>query len=164
MKKSINLLSFLLSLQLFVSFAFAAEVGESKSETAKTSNAGSQVVIPKTNAEIRLWYNHQVVIIPTLNAEWINEGVNAEERAQRAYHIRHTARIHARLLMRDKDEVNDLRERDMKKYGNPDGPTFPYLIEKNCRKGLSGDSIFEEIVKSSSRTSAEFNKRFNIAQ
>ncbi len=120
--------------------------------------------IPQTNAEIRLWYNHQVVIIPTLNTGWINEGVSAKERAQRAYDIRHRARIYARLLMQDKEEVDMLRKRDMEKYGNPEGPTWLYLIEKNRQKGLTDDKLYEEIVKSSSRTSAEYNTRFGIEQ
>lgn len=120
--------------------------------------------IPVSNSEIRLWYNHQVVIIPALNNEWLKEGLSAEERAIRAYEIRHNARINARYLMQDKEEVETLRERDREKYGNPDGPTFEYLLEKNRNKGLSDDECYEEIVKSSSRTSAEFNKLYGIVQ
>lgn len=119
-------------------------------------------IIPKTNAEIRTWYNRQVVIIPTLNTQWDNEGVNAEERAQRAYDIRHRARLYARALMQDKEEVELLRQRDSEKYGNPDGPTWAYLIEKAKKKELIGDAVYEEIIESSSRTSAEFNQKFGI--
>ena len=120
------------------------------------------VEIPQTNAEIRFWYNRQVVIIPTLNKEWIREGVSPKKRARQAYSIRHNARIHARLLMKNKEEVDMLRKRDLKKYGNPDGPTLVYLIEKQRQSGLSDDEAYEEIVKSSSRTSAEYNQRFGI--
>ena len=120
--------------------------------------------IPQTNAEIRLWYNHQVVIIPTLTDQLIHEGANAKERAKLAYAIRHRARIYARLLMPDKEEVEMLRKRDMEKYGNPDGPTFEYLVEKNQQKGLKGDAIYEAIVESSSRTSAKYNARFGITR
>ncbi|MCI5139038.1 MAG: hypothetical protein D3922_11635 [Candidatus Electrothrix sp. AR1] len=118
--------------------------------------------MPQTNAEIRLWYNHQVVIIPTLTEQLIQEGASAEERAKLAYEIRHRARIYARLLMPDKEEVEMLRRRDMEKYGNPDGPTFEYLVEKNRQKGLEGDALYEAIIDSSGRTNAEYNARFGI--
>ncbi|CAK8713288.1 Lipoprotein [Candidatus Electrothrix laxa] len=118
--------------------------------------------IPQTNAEIRLWYNNQVVIIPTLTEQLIHEGASAKERAELAYAIRHRARIYARLLMPDKEEVEMLRKRDMEKYGNLDGPTFEYLVEKNRQKGLEGKAIYEAIVESSSRTSAKYNARFGI--
>ncbi len=118
--------------------------------------------IPETNAEIRLWYNNQVVVIPSLNKGWTADGLGAVKRAELAFEIRHNARINARLLMQNRDEVEMLRQRDMKKYGNPDGPTFLYLVEKNCAKGLKGDEIYEEIIKSSYRTSPEYNKRFGI--
>ncbi|MCP4694759.1 MAG: hypothetical protein GY859_42420 [Desulfobacterales bacterium] len=88
--------------------------------------------------------------------------MDAAERAKRAYEIRHNARINARALMKNRLEVEMLRARDMEKYGHPDGPTFLRLVEKNCAKGLRGDEIYEAIVQSSSRTSAEFNKRFGI--
>lgn len=118
--------------------------------------------IPKTNAEIRLWYNDQVVIIPILNKRWIEEGITAKRRAEKAFEIRHQARINARSLMRNRDEVENLRKRDMKKYGNPDGPTFQHLVKLNHEKGFSGNQIYENIVESSSRTSPEYNKRFGI--
>jgi hypothetical protein len=118
--------------------------------------------IPQTNADIRLWYNNQVVIIPALTGQLSREGASAKERAELAYAIRHRARIYARLLMPDKEEVEVLRKRDMGKYGNPDGPTFEYLVEKNQQKGLTGDAIYEAIVESSGRTNAEYNARFGI--
>ncbi len=135
---------------------------EAQTVEAERSCPPCESAIPKTNSEIRLWYNYQVVIIPTLNEQWIREGVSAKERAKLAYGIRHRARIYARLLMPDKEDVGMLRKRDMKKYGNPDGPTFEYLVDKNRQKGLGGDALYVAIVESSSRTSAEYNAQFGI--
>lgn len=45
--------------------------------------------------------------------------------------------------MTDKDAVKKLQERDMKTYGNPNGPTFDYLVETSRQKGLQGDQVYE---------------------
>lgn len=86
--------------------------------------------LPKTNAEIRQWYNDQVAPITQLNGKWTKEALSPEERAKRSYEIRHSARIKARAMMQNKEEVTLLQRRDMEKYGNPDGPTFDYLVQK----------------------------------
>ncbi len=116
----------------------------------------------KSNAEIRQWYNDQVSVIPELNEQWTKERLGVKERARRAYGIRHDARIEARAMMQNKKEVEKLRKRDLKKYGNPDGPTFEYLVEKNRKKGLEGDEIYEGIISSSSRTNSKYNEKYGV--
>ena len=129
---------------------------------AADSSATASQPIPKTNAEIRQWYNDQVAVIPARDQEWQKQGISAEERARRAHEIRHHARIQARAYMQDKREVADLQARDQEKYGNPDGPTFDYLVKKNQEKGLQGDAVYEDIIGSSNRTNAEYNSKFNV--
>ncbi|MDM8516058.1 hypothetical protein QUF76_07660 [Desulfobacterales bacterium HSG16] len=121
-----------------------------------------QKAVPRTNAEIRQWYNDQVGVISNLNEQWVKEGVSLEKRAHRAYEIRHKARIGARAMMKDKMEVTMLEKRDMKKYGNPDGPTFKYLVEKNRKKGMSQDESYEAIIGSSKRTNSKYNKKYGV--
>jgi len=116
----------------------------------------------KTNEEIRQWYNDVVGTIPDLNDKWLSEGLNAEERAKRAHEIRHNARLEARVMMQNKQEVIDLQARDQEKYGNPDGPTFDYLVEKNRKKGLEGDAVYEDIIGSANRTNQEYNEKFGV--
>ncbi len=120
------------------------------------------VQVPQTNAEIRLWYNYQVVAIGKINERWAAVGMNVEDRARRAYEIRHNARVDARYMMQSEDEVKMLQARDQAKYGNPDGPTFEYLVNKNQEKGLEGDAIYEAIIESSSRTSSAYNKKYDV--
>ena len=134
--------------------------------TASTPNTAAcdckRAVIPQTNAEIRQWYNDQVVVITKLNQAWRKLGQPAKLRAQKAYEIRHHARIHARLFMQKPAEVKALQQRDLKKYGNPDGPTFAGLVKKYSQEGFKGNEVYEEIVRASGRTSSEYNKRFGI--
>lgn len=139
-----------------------AGLGASLAEpgSAPAVSAGQQ--LPQTNAEIRQWYNDQVAPIPALDAQWIEQGLGAEERARRAQEIRHNARIQARAYMQDKNEVADLQKRDQEKYGNPDGPSFEYLVQKNREKGMQGDAVFEDIIGSANRTNAAYNARFNV--
>ncbi len=125
--------------------------------TTSEERPATIVEVPKTNCEIRIWYNYQVIAIPVINQRWIEEGLSLEGRAERAFEIRHNARVDARFMMADKEEVEALRKRDMEKYGNPDGPTFSYLVAKNQENGLEGDAIYEAIIESSSRTSPVYN-------
>jgi hypothetical protein len=121
-----------------------------------------------TNCEIRLWYNYQVVAIGMLNKKWIDEGLDLETRAHKAYELRHTARMDARYMMVDKAQVKDLEERDLEKYENEDGPTFKWLMEENMkdkikngtivRKAMSREESWESIIEKSSYTDRKFNE------
>lgn len=116
-----------------------------------------------TNGEIRAHYNRLVTAIGPANEKWTKEGLSSEERARQASAIRHDARIMSRAMMSDPAEVEDLRKRDMVKYGNPDGPTFDQLVERNREKGLTGDAVYEAVVESSQRTDPVINKQFRDA-
>ena len=113
-----------------------------------------------TNQEIRRWYNEQVERIEEFNIKWKTEGIVIADRARNAWEIRHNARLMARDMMLDKEEVAGLRARDLKLYGDPDGPTFEYLIREAEMLGLTGDNVFEWIISGAQRTNIEVNKRF----
>lgn len=114
---------------------------------------------PKTDCQIRVWYNYQVVAIGKINKKWAKDGLDLETRARKAYELRHQARVNARFMMADQVAVDSLAARDMRKYGNPNGPTFEYLLEKNIKKySISQDSSYQLIIDSSSRTSTAYNE------
>ena len=125
-------------------------------------NRESNVSKGKTNAEIRQWYLERVATIPELNKEWIKQGLSARERAERAWRVRHEARLLTRSMMVDPVEVELLRARDTAKYGNPNGPTFEFLVEKLKSAGIKGDAIYNAIIDGSYRTDAELNKRLGL--
>lgn len=111
-----------------------------------------------TNAEIRAYYNKLASSIGPANEQWKKEGLSVEERARRAFQIRHDARHTSRAMMAIPAEVDALRRRDQEKYGNPDGPTFEWLVERARQKGTTGDAIFEGIIASAQRTDEAFNE------
>ncbi len=113
-----------------------------------------------TNAEVRQWYLARVAPIPALNEQWIQQGLTARERAEAAWSIRHEARLEARKMMADPMEVDLLRARDVAKYGNPDGPSFEYLVERGKDAGLEGDALYEAIITGAYRTNEGVNKTF----
>lgn len=115
------------------------------------------VTLPKTNCEIRIWYNYQVVAISKLNEKWKADGIDLKTRAEQAYSLRHNARVNARFMMQNPEEVKGLQARDIAKYGNPNGPSFEYLLKKNTDKGLSPEEGYQSIIDSSSRVSAVYN-------
>lgn len=147
--------------------------------TSATERASADSALPKTPAEalamkkagrqwedcaIRVYYNELVSSIAANNQTLQSEGKSAEERAHAAYDIRHNARLTARAMMASDAAVQALRDRDQEKYGNPEGPTFDDLVKKNQSKGLAGNDVFEEIIKSSQRTDESVNKDCNIAK
>ena len=127
------------------------------SQTTLSQTQKSYLNVPSSDCEIRKWYNYQVVAISVINKRWIENGIVLKERAKKAYTLRHHARINARFMMKDRDAVKILQKRDIKKYGNPDGPTFLHLVKKVHKKGFKGNEIYRQIIKSSSRTSPTYN-------
>lgn len=110
------------------------------------------------NETIRNWYEETVAQIPDLEKNWRDAGIDVAQRARCAFAIRHLARIRAREAMRDQSQVQKLQERDQGKYGHPDGPTFCWLVVKNCREGKTGDAVFAAIIESAARTNPAFHK------
>jgi hypothetical protein len=113
--------------------------------------------VPVTDCEIRLWYNYQIVAIGVINERWRQEGMDLKTRAKMAYGMRHDARVNARFLMQDKEAVSALQARDVEKYGNPDGPTFEFLMQLNTDKGLTVEEAYQAIIDSSSKTDKRYN-------
>jgi hypothetical protein len=113
--------------------------------------------VPKTDCEIRLWYNYQIVAVGVINKKWIQDEINLETRAHKAYEMRHKARVNARFMMQDKESVKTLQARDLKKYGHPDGPTFAYLLSKSMESGQTIETAYQTIIDSSSRTDTRYN-------
>jgi hypothetical protein len=116
----------------------------------------------RSNEEIRRWYLEQVARVEQLNEEWIRDGVPAEERALRAWTIRHDLRKQAREMMLDPEEVRALEQRDVLKYGNPDGPTFEWLLDSGRRAGLDGDALYDWIIRGAQRTDPAVNRRLGM--
>lgn len=119
--------------------------------------ASVKIALPQNNCEIRTWYNFQVIAIDQQNAYWISQGLDLATRAQKAFSLRHNARKYARFMMKDKEEVRVLQERDLAKYKHPDGPTFDYLLQKNQDKGMSLSEAYESIIQTASQTNTKYN-------
>jgi hypothetical protein len=117
-----------------------------------------------TNKSVREWYSNETNKIPDLDEGWQKAGLSLEERARKASEIRHEARMTARKMMQNPDEVAALQARDLEKYGNPNGPSFDDLVAKGRSKGKTGDEIYEDILGSSSRRSTEYDSKFGVDQ
>lgn len=111
-----------------------------------------------TSAQIRTMYVCRALQIGPENALWVKSGADAATRARRAWQVRHDARMTARAMMADPDAVKALEARDQEKYGTPDGPTFDWLVKHQADEGLSGDALYEAIVRSAQETSADANR------
>jgi hypothetical protein len=63
-------------------------------------------------------------------------------------------------MMENPAEIEDLRERDRRLHGDPDGPTFDQLLRENLQRGLKLNEIYEQIIIGSQTTNREVNKLF----
>jgi hypothetical protein len=104
------------------------------------------------NFEARKWYLDKISSIPAMDAEAARTGVPLEERARRAWKIRHEARRQTRRLMSDRVAVGFARLRDRVVYGHPDGPSFEQLIAEGRREGLTVDQTLLAIIQGATST------------
>jgi hypothetical protein len=112
-----------------------------------------------TNAEIRLWYVEQVQGIAKSVEGLRGKSVALIEVAREAWRLRRAARLEARSKMGQAIEVEFVRARDLKLYGDPDGPSFEQIIERAREKGFSGDGVYEEVIRSALRTDPVTNSQ-----
>jgi hypothetical protein len=115
-----------------------------------------------TNKEIRRWYFQEVAKIRGLAEEWERRGDSLEDRARQAWKRRHDVRLEAREKMEDPEDVNATRQRDLERYGNPDGPTFEYKLGLYRSQGRSDDEACRRIIEDACKTSEEVNKLFGL--
>lgn len=104
-------------------------------------------------AELRTLYDD---VFTPMMAGWQGEleedGVGLEERARLANLHRTALRELTRDLMRDTNAVAVLHERDRVKYGQPTGPTFEQLFNKEKLKPKTSDEqAWQAIIGSSQR-------------
>jgi hypothetical protein len=158
----VKLLRVALAALLLAGCRSGAPAGDAPSDKPVPSSSAHVEALKKAgvawdDGEVRAYYLRTVASIGPADAGWRREGVPAEERARRAFRIRHEARVTARAMMKDPAEVRLLEARDQQKYGHPDGPTFDELVARQKDKGLAGDAVYEAIVESAQRTDGLVN-------
>ncbi|MEZ4464099.1 MAG: hypothetical protein R3F43_06150 [bacterium] len=118
---------------------------------------------PRVDAGAIRWiYVCRAYGIAAANRGWIAAGQPAEARARQASDVRRTAKATARAMMDDQALAAELRARDQAKYGDPEGPTFEWLVKKARGRGLEGDAIYTDIIRSAGHTNDEVNASLGI--
>jgi hypothetical protein len=112
-----------------------------------------------TNEQVRAWYQHEVSKIAELNSKWTARGDAVEERARWVSKLRREARLQARAMMENSSEIEQLRARDLRIYGNPDGPTFEQLVDALRQNGWSGDEVYERIIQGAQTTNPDVDEQ-----
>ena len=90
-------------------------------------------------------------------------GKSMEECARSAWQLRRDNRLKSRDFMRNAGSGSDvdlLEARDLKKYGDKNGPSFDYLVKKGLEesgKKAADDEIYQAIVASANRTNKWVN-------
>jgi hypothetical protein len=115
-----------------------------------------------TDRQVRQFYLERVAAIGPADADAVTRGDSVETRARTAFTSRHDARMIARAMMSDPAAVAALQSRDRAKYGDPDGPTFEYLVDRAAQKGLTGDAVFTSIIDSAQVTDAATNQSMGL--
>lgn len=136
--------------------------GLERPETVAEATTLRESGVVWTDRQVRQLYLERVAAIGERDRQLRAQGQSAEARALAAYQTRHDARMTARAMMQDQAEVATLQARDREKYGDPDGPTFTWLVERAQQKGLEGDAVYESIVESAQQTNAATNRGLGL--
>lgn len=142
----------------------ASELAEGQTLPASLEDVAArrEAGVTWSNRQIRALYLRELSTIPARDAAAKAAGEPIEARARRAYELRRRARIITRAMMSDPAEVEQLRARDLERYGHPDGPTFDGLVESAREKGRSGDAIYQSIIDSAQRTDRAVNRGLGL--
>ncbi|MDD5323564.1 MAG: hypothetical protein PHD43_23760 [Methylococcales bacterium] len=65
-------------------------------------------------------------------------------------------------MMIDPEEVEILQGRDVAEYGNPDGPTFDFLVQEWRKAELKGNTIYGAIIEGARRTNTGVSKKLGF--
>jgi RHS repeat-associated protein len=110
-------------------------------------------------AQLRGIYKDGARQIAALADSLAKKGTPLQRIAEILSEERHKNRLAVRGKMSEWLDVAALKARDLFTYGNPDGPTFDWLVARARAKGLSGDDVWKYIIGSSSRTHAATDQR-----
>lgn len=119
------------------------------------------------NRLIRQEYNARKPLLRKEIDRLRRQGASSDKQAEHAFRARKEARLSARETMRrngDVQGVKDLQKRDLKKYGNKDGPTLEQLqreraeaLKKQLGRQPTRDEVNKEIVDGATRTDVVTN-------
>jgi hypothetical protein len=113
-------------------------------------------------AELRTLYNRvEKEDMPAWQQELQKAGVSKEVQARLANLHRTEIKLFTRDLMTDESSKELLYLRDLAVYGNRNGPTFDWLMEKNTdpEKGkMTQDQSYDAIIKGSQTSNKNVNK------
>lgn len=115
-----------------------------------------------SDGEVRAVYVCRVRGIAGADVAWRAEGLDAESRARRAFAIRHGARLTGRAMMSSRAEVAALEARDRLTYGDRDGPSWAWLVERGRAKGLAGDALYDSIRQGAAETNDTMDAHFGL--
>ena len=115
-----------------------------------------------TNREIRAWYLRKISEIADLDNQSEARGESLKFRALQAWAARRSLRSEARGLMRNPLLGALLQARDLKRYGNTNGPSFEFLFEKLEAGGVRGDEAYRAIIRSALTTDEGINRHFGV--
>ena len=103
---------------------------------------------------VRKWYKKKDEEIPTL----IDNNKSLEEQARQAHSLRNTYRTAARDLMENQEERKELDEM------HPNISFEDLVARKQVDYGLTADDAYKDIIRSSTTTNKEFDKKAGIKE
>ena len=104
-----------------------------------------------SDLEVRKWYLSQEATIPNL----IDYNQPLKQQAYQAFFLRNSFRTAARELMADRKSAESL-------YKTDPNLTWEGVVQKQAKKGLTGDDIYNAIVQSSQRSRKSVNKSLGL--
>jgi hypothetical protein len=108
-----------------------------------------------TDAETRTVYTTFELRMRLVHEQLVSSDAGLEEQARALYGMRAELRMWTRSLMENREMAEWLN-------ANEPNPTFEALVERQRKKGLTGDAIYEAIIASATRSRASVNDALGI--
>jgi hypothetical protein len=105
-----------------------------------------------TNEGARLYYNSKLPTIGNAIERWEGRGLSAQSISEKASSLRNTLKLRTRNLMADQATAKSL----------PPIRPYQYYLDKYSAEGLSGDALYNRIIKGSLTPNPGVNAAFGI--
>ena len=126
-----------------------------RNPSPRPANITEGTVNPKpgslSDVEARQWYLNQEAKIKSM----IDTTKPLEQQARQAFNLRNQFRTQARELMSDRALAESL-------YKTDPNMTWQQVVERYSNRGLSGDSLWQEIINASTRSRASVNQGLGL--
>ncbi len=121
---------------------------------------GAARIAIRSNHQARAYVKGRKAELREAQAARERSGMSLDERARMAHAERAEMNQTAQEMMFWEGDVQQIRLRQQKEYGNPNGPTYEQLLQQKIRNGSTPNEARREIIDGASKGNPLADKKF----